>query len=385
MACFSDLKVGKTLFEKLPQRLKYNKVISGYYEDLYNELSLELGPYDDKFLKSADRVKSCSLLWDVLHFKKNRIKMLEGANLCHDRFCPNCQSALALKRYKTFFPVFKDMSDRGYNVYHCIFTVKNCSGSLLRNTIDRMFKSMSVLVQYFDGRKKIKGLDFSYLLFFAGIRALEVTYNKEEDTYHPHLHCLFSLEKDAFKDKVCETVFSYSYKHNDVKLFSEEEVLLQKIWYLLNVGKKVTLKNIDSLDVGYSVVCNKATPSDYKEVFKYAFKNDLNGDDCFDYERFKVYRKNLNRLRFIQGYGACQKYDFENETLSDEELDFIYNDFRAELFGQEEPDLLHEPVEVLLENLESGPDDYVTSGSVKAYVLQDGSAEALEEFKKKVK
>ncbi len=381
MIDFSKLKVSDTFFEKLPQRLKYNNVISGYYKTYAEDF--EGTSLEHRFLGCSDRVKNCSLIWDMLHFENEHVKLIEGTNLCRDRFCPNCQSALAFKRYKQFFPIFQDMADKCYQVYHCVFTVKNCSGGLLRNTIKRMFKSMSVLVQYFDGRKKIKGLDLSCFLFFAGIRALEVTYNKEDDEYHPHLHCLMSLDKKAFSPKVIKNVFSYSNKNNKITLFSEEEVLLQKIWYLLNVGKKVTLENIDDFAEGYSVKCQKAKPEDYKEVFKYAFKNDLNGDECFDYERFKVYRENLSGLRFIQGFGACRDYDFDDETLSDEELDLIYNEFRAELFGKEEPVTLHESAAEMLRNISEGKDTYVASGGVR--LLTDDSEEILTKFKKNFK
>ena len=30
------------------------------------------------------------------------------------------------------------------------------------------------------------------------IRAMEVTYNQEKDTYHPHIHCIFAVKAQYF-------------------------------------------------------------------------------------------------------------------------------------------------------------------------------------------
>ena len=30
------------------------------------------------------------------------------------------------------------------------------------------------------------------------MRAVEVTYNQQEDTYHPHIHCIFAVKAQYF-------------------------------------------------------------------------------------------------------------------------------------------------------------------------------------------
>ncbi|MBQ3219811.1 MAG: protein rep [Clostridia bacterium] len=386
MVDYSDYKVSVKSFEKLPGRLKYNKVISSYYDALSNELKEE-DALSNKYEGCAERVKACSLIWDVMHWKEMKVKSIEGTNLCRDRFCPNCQSALALKRYRKNFPIFKQFADEGNKVYHCVFTVKNCSGLILRSVLDRMSESFTHFVKFISCRKKIGEYDFKVLGYVGAVRAVEVTYNEEDDSYHPHYHCLFIFSKDLFddEDKVYKNSFSYSYKHNEITEFSELEVTFQKIWYLLINGIEVNYDNIENLPLGYSVMCNKAEPEDYKEVFKYAFKNDLNGDSCFDYERFKVYRENLTKIRFIQGYGALHNFEFDDETLTDEDLDLYFNELRAELFKIEEPVLLHEKSKDVLKNLERGKDVYITSGSTKTYLLNEENAEVLQKFKEKIK
>ena len=227
MKDYSGLKISPEVFEKLPERLKYNKVISEYYENLFEEYKKE-GLIDDKYLRIADRVKGCSTLWQVLLFKSLGLKSIEDFNRCKDKFCVNCQNALAQNRYRQFSPIFLKLGET-QKVFHCIFTVKNCSGELLRSTVKGMYKAFSYLIRYLDGRCNIKDFDFSYLAFSAGVKALEVTYNREENTYHPHLHGLMAFSKDLQLDKKTENVFSRSRLHpGDVILFSSEELLFQK-------------------------------------------------------------------------------------------------------------------------------------------------------------
>ena len=382
MVDFSKYSISYDIFAKLPDRLRYNETISEYYKNLADE-NVDNFSERDKLDRVSSRVKNCSSIWDLLFFEKNNVKTIEGFNRCKDKFCANCQSALALKREHQFTPIFKKFSADGNNVYHCIFTVKNCSATLLKPTIMQMFKSFSYLIRYLDGRCKIKDLDFKFLGFKSAVRSLEVTYNKEENTYHPHLHCLFVFSKNFYLDKKIENVFSYSYSHSEIRYFSLVEILFQKIWFLLNKNEKVTLENIDNLDVGFSVVFNEAKPEDYKEVFKYALKNDLNKDKCLDYERFKVYRKNLKNLRFIQGYGDCINFDFENDSLTDEDVDLFYNELRAELFDIEEPELLHESAISILEDLKKGGSYYITPGGIKKFVFEGESQDILDLFTKK--
>lgn len=366
MKDYSGLKISPEVFEKLPERLKYNKVISEYYESLFEEYKKE-GLIDDKYLRIADRVKGCSTLWQVLLFKSLGLKSIEDFNRCKDKFCVNCQNALAQNRYRQFSPIFLKLGET-QKVFHCIFTVKNCSGELLRSTVKGMYKAFSYLIRYLDGRCNIKDFDFSYLGFSAGVKALEVTYNREENTYHPHLHCLMAFSKDLQLDKKTENVFSRSRLHpGDVILFSSEELLFQKIWYLLNCGIKVTNEHIGQVEDGYSVVFNEANPKDFKEVFKYAFKNDLDKDRCLDYERFKIYRQSLKNVRFVQGYGLLRNVDFEDDSLDGFDIDIAYHDFMADLFDTEEPEIIYEKSLEVLQSLKSGG-IYITRGSIKSYL-----------------
>ena len=378
MVDFEVVKLNTESFSKLTRRLQFNDVIAGYYRDLDDETRRQYKGIDDSLLRKADRVETCSKTWDVLWHRLQGYKGVLNAGLCRDKFCVNCQSALAKARESKYFPMLSELS-LSNSIYHIVFTIPNCSGVCLKNTVNRLFESLPCFLKYLRGQKKLKGFTFDYLGYKGCIRSLEVTYNKKEKTYHPHLHCLLVLNKDLDLDsrKVLKNSFSYSRDHSEVKFFSDEEVLFQKIWYLLCNGIKVNKENLDNVDIGYSVSASRSKDSDYKEVFKYAFKGDLNsGEDdnspkCLSYDNFKDYLGQLSKKRFIQGYGCFLNYEFENVELTDDLLDLEFYEFMAELNSLEVPVQLYEDKDVMISNMESGLYKYYSKSSIKKFFLDE--------------
>ena len=75
------------------------------------------------------------------------------------------------------------------------FTVKNCDADKLSQTIDMMNMGFKRLTDKSKGVKiteKFKNNMLGYM------RAIEVTYNQQEDTYHPHIHCIFAVKAQYF-------------------------------------------------------------------------------------------------------------------------------------------------------------------------------------------
>lgn len=132
-----------------------------------------------------------------------------------------------------------------------------------------MFKSFKSLNRYLNNDLKIKGLDFEQYSYIGAIRSLEVTF--KGDNYHPHLHCIFAFKSPLMNYRYIENTFSNS-KKNGHRKFTDFEVLLQKIWSLLNNKIKVTKKNIEELELGYSCTVDDIDESSAYEVFKYMTK-----------------------------------------------------------------------------------------------------------------
>jgi hypothetical protein len=217
--------------------------------------------------------------------------------------------------------------------------VPNCRDSELENVVSVMFKSFSKFVRYFNGNAKVKRIDFSRYGYSGCLRSLEITYslkNREAGKeYHPHLHCIFALKKGLGLVKEKTNEFSLSYGVLS-RRFSDLEILIQKIWYLLNNEKKVTLRNIDGMSVsGYSCNIDKIDENSYYEVFKYSMKVYDEDSNLMSYEQFKVLYDTLYIRRTIQGYGEF--YGIQSDEI-DESFSVIFDTLIEELRKAETPE-----------------------------------------------
>jgi plasmid rolling circle replication initiator protein Rep len=372
---YKKMQIDKNSYLKFSKRIQFNYLISDYYMTLY-EKSIDSGFKDDSYLKKAEQIKNCCTLWDINYYRMQGVKDITRVNLCKNKFCMNCQSAIAQKRYKKFKPMLNELS-KEYDIYHVVFTVPNCTGALLKKTLNDMYKSYSYLNRYLLGKAKVKGINFIDMFgYVGGIRSLEITYNQGKDTYHPHLHCLFILKKGLFFDKTIINEFSYNYKTNILKKFSQQEILFQKIWCLLNTQTKVNKKNIDTLELGYSVIINSIEDEDYGEVFKYALKNNFKDGVFLTPEVLELFEDVLHRRRIIQGYGLLLCYEFDNLELSTEEIDKYYLETIAELSVLEKPSKFYEPLNTMLFNMTTDNNiTYISRQSIKDYIIEQKTLE----------
>jgi hypothetical protein len=317
------IRVEKDFIEKVVKNISYNNVIVDYYHGMYEEY----GSTIETFLNNADRMGVCNRFWDLNVYNEQKVKDFLKTNLCHDKFCSNCKKVKQASRMSRFIPEIEKYKE---NLYHMVLTQPNVTGAGLKSCIANMFKCFYSLVRYLDGRAKIKGVELKKLCFKGAIRSLEVTFKGDE--YHPHLHAGIVLES---KLGAKEHINQYSMKYGKiVRKFSEEELLIQKIWYLLINGKRVTWKNIYMLDTGYSCSIDKFKESDYAELFKYMTKETDEENNVLKYDNFKTLYFALYRVRQIQGYGVF--YNIKDEDRSDE-VDELYNEIVRDLMKKESP------------------------------------------------
>jgi len=136
------------------------------------------------------RVLDCSTFLEFRLTTVNDLK-LTNANFCKVRLCPMCSWRRSLKIFGQVSRVM-DHVEENYN-YKYIFltlTVKNCYGADLGDTLYLMTKAFNKMNQ----RKAFKQVVKGYF------RSLEITYNKEEDTYHPHFHMILAVNDSYFTD-----------------------------------------------------------------------------------------------------------------------------------------------------------------------------------------
>ena len=144
-------------------------------------------------------LKSLEECGDTLIFVRNEKgeKRLHGANFCRNRLCPMCNWRRSLKMYSQVSQITdKILATRKSRFIFVTLTVRNPDGAHLAKTLDLMNKGFSYITsnsRTFAPAKKFKESLQGY------IKATEITYNSEEDTYHPHIHCIFKSDQAISK------------------------------------------------------------------------------------------------------------------------------------------------------------------------------------------
>lgn len=266
---------------------------------------------------------------------------------------------LAGKRYNKFMPIL-DSFAKFYKIVHVVFTVPNCEPEELYATLNRMYAKFKYLMRFFRGDAKVRGVDFFKYGYGGALRGLEITVNQKEKTFHPHFHCMVLLsQKIDLRGKYTN---KYSFDHNDPSKkhkFSDFEILLQKVWYLLLNDCKVTAENIERLKIGYDVQASDSQ-GNYHEVFKYAckgaFKEGEEGESAAIHKAhffWTLYEALYNR-RMIQGYGVFARYkDIDGEILKEDSA-AIYAAYVARLREFEKPVFEIENLDEVCERSKNG-------------------------------
>mgnify|MGYP006330679091 CR=1 FL=1 len=175
--------------------------------DIITDESIKVNRSDEKFTKWTEKKKANLKIADKMcdiGFKKRGFRMREcgtfltykycpdcgksfisSSNLCRDKLCPTCSWRLSLKRFAEMCCTMNalndcDMSCAGF----LTLTVKNCKPENLRYTIKKMNE---------DWNRMLAGRIMKTLII-GWARSLEITYNKETNTFHPHFHIIVLFE-----------------------------------------------------------------------------------------------------------------------------------------------------------------------------------------------
>jgi len=118
-----------------------------------------------------------------------RVKITQ-TYLCRDRFCAVCAAGLARKRWWSMMLAAEHAGYwKGSLIAMLTLTVRNCAPTDLKQTLQAMTRAFKRLQQRKFWKENIMGY----------ARHLEITYNAETNTMHPHYHILLVLAPDANK------------------------------------------------------------------------------------------------------------------------------------------------------------------------------------------
>lgn len=174
---------------------KEKKIETGKISDIYKFIdeNKQCGWY---WIKKAERLDGCAsqLLFDVLmHTQTGETrKRLQSANFCRVRLCPMCGWRRARKIQAQMYKIISVAQQRQKLRYLFLtLTVPNVTAEELSDTITHLLKSYKKLIQY-------KQVDTAVV---GTYRALEVTHNISNDTYHPHIHAILAVPPSYFRGK----------------------------------------------------------------------------------------------------------------------------------------------------------------------------------------
>jgi plasmid rolling circle replication initiator protein Rep len=124
-------------------------------------------------------------------------KSLYKAYFCKDKLCPLCAWRKSLKMFAQISTITDHiLQDKKVEFLFVTLTIRNVTGEKLSETISQLIKAYSYVVgksKTFAPAQKLK----KNLL--GSMRAIEITYNSEADTYHPHIHAILEVKPTYFK------------------------------------------------------------------------------------------------------------------------------------------------------------------------------------------
>lgn len=224
----------------------------------------------DKNLK-IERFKECGNFIKFLTNKEKTHFSLSGGTFCNNRFCPVCSW---LKARKWAFELLELMECvRVKEKKEFIFltlTAPNVKSSELSKEITDYNKSFKRLMELEDVETAVKGY----------IRKLEVTYNAEADTYHPHLHVILAVNRSYFTDRT----------------YIKKEKWLE-LWKKSKRDESITQVDIRKVKMGT-----------LKEIFEIATYSTKHKDLFHSKEVFDVFYRALKSRQLITFGGLFKDY-----------------------------------------------------------------------------
>ena len=382
----SVLQTEKEL-DKIIAGQRSNDFLAGFCDELAEWAKTD-GDYKlaAKYKNRALDFRYChnTMIYD--HYKQQAVMDFQRTFRCHDRFCPLCAKDRANTREFKMNKVIEHMREK-YDLFHLTFTLRHCVGSIvpkfnpkhrdlkgLKPNLKQMSKCFQKLNRYLTGNAKIRDVDFSQYGYAGAIRALEIV-PKEHSLYHPHYHCIIALKKGIELPGENYNKFSWDEYTKTVTPFSDFEILMQKIWYLIMNNTKVTKDVINELKQGYSCRIRQLGKNDYHQTFKYVIKPVK--DVGFNINSFQDLDDALFGMRSVQCYGCFHGLKLSDEDI-DDETDTVYDNLIDVFKAYELPVLWSGSPKEVREQIIKKKIFFISRKRVRAFVRKHGLEDDIQ-------
>lgn len=143
------------------------------------------------YMSQRNKAVSCSTSLEYVANVDGSERRLHRFNACQLRLCPICSARKARIMAIRLIRVLKQVQEThtGTQLIFLTLTLKSCTGSDLRCTLDLLTKAWHKLVRR-------RPFDRAILGWF---RAIEITRNPKTGLYHPHIHAPLVVSDDYFR------------------------------------------------------------------------------------------------------------------------------------------------------------------------------------------
>lgn len=202
------------------------EVIGGLEEHKrYAEDVAKLAAVSNSSLDRAVKLWNCGTY--VALQQQDGYTRVVGSNFCRQRICPMCAWRRSLRMYVHMQDVVHTLEE--YDYILCTLTVPNVAGDQIGDALNRMYKQFREMVKLPDFRA-----------WDGYFRSTEVTYNRDFNTFHPHLHILVAVRPQYFSGRAYVSAAK-----------------LRQLW---QIGQQIDLRRVRDVNRGVA------------EVVKYACK-----------------------------------------------------------------------------------------------------------------
>lgn len=245
---------------------KEKKVLSEKFSEFTKKVDISMTD------KTKIRIDDCGTFLEFLTDNNFENYKLNSGNFCGNRFCPHCSFNKSQKDALMLNTIIKAIHDKfGYNFLMLTLTAPNVKSFELEEELKSFYNANRKLFQ----RKQVKAINLGY------IRKFEITYNKNNDTYHPHYHLLLVVKKSYF----------------DSRYYISRNLWLD-MWKSCKKDNSITqvdIRKLNTDNISKSVL----------ELTKYVAKDT---DYLINERVFKVFYDNLKGKRYLSFNGIFKKY-----------------------------------------------------------------------------
>lgn len=180
--------------------------------------------------KRATNLKDCGTYVEITNCPECGAH-ITAANFCKERVCPVCSWRRQGKYRAEFQKMLELIQPSEGSLRHLTLTVRSVPQEELTDCLNQMFYAWKKLCLSTEWKKHIVGSS----------RTLEITYNKDKRTYHPHFHCLLQKKGNLSKAKIGEAwkkalAVTY-YPEIEIKKLTDEKGILECFKYAFKASE----------------------------------------------------------------------------------------------------------------------------------------------------